>query len=140
MDPETPLHDEITRRGMLKRLGAGAAVAWTAPVLTSLGQPAFAQTPVCDPSSCEAFPCGDFENPCGENPETGPCICAATADARCECLQPICLEDDDCEFNDFACPEGYACVNPDCCGYSFCAALCDTPLSPRARARGRRWG
>lgn len=36
-------HDSISRRTMLKRLGAGAAVAWSVPVLTSLRTPAFAQ-------------------------------------------------------------------------------------------------
>jgi hypothetical protein len=45
--------DAVSRRRMLKRIGAGAAVAWTAPVLTSLRAPAFAQaSPVCDWSVC----------------------------------------------------------------------------------------
>jgi hypothetical protein len=34
---------EITRRSMLKRLGAASAIAWTAPVVTSVRVPAFAQ-------------------------------------------------------------------------------------------------
>lgn len=140
MDPGMPVHDEISRRSMLKRLGAGAAVAWSAPVISSLGRPAFAQTtPVCDPVDCEAFPCGDFERPCGENPDTGPCICALTVEGGCECFQPICLEDDDCELGE-PCREGYACVNQDCCGYSFCAALCNTPISSEVKRANRRWG
>jgi hypothetical protein len=38
---------QIPRRKALKRLGAGAALAWTAPILTSLRVPAFAQSPSC---------------------------------------------------------------------------------------------
>jgi hypothetical protein len=37
----------ISRRRMIKRIGAGAAVAWTAPVLMSVRVPAFAQSPPC---------------------------------------------------------------------------------------------
>jgi hypothetical protein len=35
----------VSRRAMLKRIGAGAAVAWSAPVITSIRTPAFAQYP-----------------------------------------------------------------------------------------------
>jgi hypothetical protein len=37
----------ISRRRMLKRIGAGAAVAWTAPIITSVRTPAWAQYPTC---------------------------------------------------------------------------------------------
>jgi hypothetical protein len=37
----------ISRRRLIKRLGAGAAVAWSAPVLMSVKVPAFAQSPSC---------------------------------------------------------------------------------------------
>ena len=51
MDPDTSsersLEKEISRRRMLKRVGAGAAIAWTAPILTSVHSPAFAQYPGC---------------------------------------------------------------------------------------------
>jgi hypothetical protein len=36
-------HSKISRRSMLKRLGAASTVAWTAPVITSFRVPAFAQ-------------------------------------------------------------------------------------------------
>jgi hypothetical protein len=51
MEP-TGQSESISRRRMLKRIGAGAAVAWTAPVLTSIRTPAFAATPACDWSVC----------------------------------------------------------------------------------------
>jgi hypothetical protein len=45
--------EDISRRRMLRRIGAGAAVAWTVPVLTSIRTPAFAATaPSCDWSTC----------------------------------------------------------------------------------------
>lgn len=48
MTPEEPqVPGDISRRRMLKRIGAGAAVAWTAPILTSVRVPAFAQYPTC---------------------------------------------------------------------------------------------
>ncbi|MGH2557363.1 MAG: CHRD domain-containing protein [Actinomycetota bacterium] len=48
MTPEEPQGaGGISRRRMLKRVGAGAAVAWTAPILMSVRVPAFAQSPVC---------------------------------------------------------------------------------------------
>jgi CHRD domain len=37
----------VSRRKMLQRIGAGVAVAWTAPIITSLKVPAFAQSPTC---------------------------------------------------------------------------------------------
>jgi hypothetical protein len=43
---ETPSDENgISRRRLIKRIGTGAAVAWTAPILTSLRVPAFAQSP-----------------------------------------------------------------------------------------------
>jgi hypothetical protein len=36
-------HDRVSRRRMIKRLGAATGVAWTAPVLSTVGIPAFAQ-------------------------------------------------------------------------------------------------
>ena len=61
--------NQVSRRKMLKRIGAGAAVAWTAPILTSIRTPAFAagsagcqnEFPACtDPNSdCNAqIQCG----------------------------------------------------------------------------------
>ncbi len=47
MEPDRPEIEGISRRRMLKRIGAGAAIAWSAPVLTSFRAPAFAVSPVC---------------------------------------------------------------------------------------------
>ena len=53
----------VSRRRMLKRIGAGAAVAWSAPILTSMRVPAFAQYGGnCDPA--KQF-CGPPDPRCG---------------------------------------------------------------------------
>ena len=55
MEPKEPVEPSggISRRRMLKRIGVGAAVAWTAPVLTSIHTPAFAASlGPCDWSVC----------------------------------------------------------------------------------------
>jgi hypothetical protein len=92
-------HDSksISRRSMLKRVGAGAAVAWSAPILTSLRAPAFAQgTPVCEPGC----PACQFGLPCSQN-----CACVGVpVDCFCSGLgtcftegDPICRQDSDCD-------------------------------------------
>ena len=48
------MKDPISRRVMLKRIGAGAAVAWTVPVLTTIRTPAFAGSPT--PGACIVLP------------------------------------------------------------------------------------
>jgi hypothetical protein len=93
---EQPMEKGVSRRSMLKRLGAGAAVAWSAPVLTTLGTPAFAQTPLCD------SPCTDcqFGASCGG---CGACVGVPSPDCFCAdtgiCLgdEPICQSDADCD-------------------------------------------
>jgi hypothetical protein len=85
----------ISRRSMLKRVGAGAAVAWSVPVLTSIRTPAFAQFYVCQPGCPEC----QFGEPCGGNcacvgvPED--CFC--TGVGICQTEQPICRQDSDCD-------------------------------------------
>jgi hypothetical protein len=104
---EQPMEKGVSRRSMLKRLGAGAAVAWSAPVLTTLGTPAFAQTPICDTcTSCE------FGQPCGD------CACVGTPAPECFCTnvgvclneEPICQQDADC---DSWCGPGGRCAECD---------------------------
>ena len=91
---------EISRRRMLRRIGAGAAIAWAAPVLTSLRLPAFAQagSPACAecPADCSLGTlCSDVI----------PCACAGGPTA-CGCYSQgaclfeggvICESDADCE-------------------------------------------
>lgn len=86
----------ISRRSLLKRFGAGAAIAWTAPVLTSFRAPALGQSsPVCQPGC----PRCNFGQNCG-----GDCACVGIP-VECFCADfgacqfeiPICQSDADCE-------------------------------------------
>jgi hypothetical protein len=117
--------DRISRRRMLKRIGTGAAVAWTAPVITSIAAgPAYAATATC---GCLSDPC---LNACGA-PGQG-CLCAHTTNSGCACFIPACLGP--CA-NDSDCGAGFACVQT-CCGPPTCAQFC---AGSRVRHSGRAW-
>jgi hypothetical protein len=85
------IQDRISRRRMIKRLGAATAVAWTAPVLSTLGgaTPAFAQYN----GSCQG--CVALGQPgsthcanqpdCGAEPSGNPCSCLRTSTNTCAC-------------------------------------------------------
>jgi hypothetical protein len=101
-----------------------------------------------DPETCECVPfstcttCAD--NPCGvdplavcgENPQSGFCLCAQTVDETCACVQPIC--GDLCAMST-DCPEGFACIVDECCGFATCAPLCET-AAPATSQTAQRWG
>ncbi|HEV8421360.1 MAG TPA: hypothetical protein VGR13_08405, partial [Actinomycetota bacterium] len=71
MTPEMPLDkspEEISRRKVLKRIGSGMAIAWTAPVLMTIRSPAFAQSPTCSVFDClQQQRCGQTPG-CPQNP------------------------------------------------------------------------
>src|SRR2546425_12844686 len=83
----------VSRRTMLKRIGAAGAVAWVAPAISSLNTPAFAASgPGNNCADCANNVCG--VNPlavCGSNRQTGDCLCAQTTTGDCNCFQPICF-------------------------------------------------
>lgn len=122
----------ISRRRMIKRIGTGAAIAWSAPILTSIATPAFAQySCCCFDSGC---PEQNFQ-PCTNDPsgcETGACTgglgCFKGYDTEgeCNCLQNIfcscvqaCISSGDCGprqhcIENTGCGPGGVCL--DCCG------------------------
>jgi hypothetical protein len=96
----------LSRRHALKRIGIAGAVAWTAPVLSSIRTPAFAQSP----PGCAPWECGDPIVECGSG-------CGGF---------PLCVCDVDVEGNSF-CWDDYSC-DPLCgaipCSTSLeCAAI-----------------
>ena len=126
----------LSRRTLIKRIGAGTAVVWAAPVVTNLASPAFAQTGYgrcsdCDQGAgfCANQPaCGnDGNNPCAC--VTGPDVCgchscifcdhasvtSCAADAQCPpgwvCALSCCSAD----ANDFRCHPACGTDNPDAC-------------------------
>ena len=107
MEPKRS-QERISRRRMLKRIGAGTAIAWSAPVLSSLRTPAFAQ--YAGPTVC---------------PETSACpniiVCEGT---DCLCTQTVEGDQNLCQEN-FLCGDRPACTSSAECqaqGYDFCRA------------------
>jgi hypothetical protein len=132
--------DRISRRKLLKRIGAGAAVAWTAPIITSMNTPAFAQGSAPEPCSpCAPFDCVNIkfcpQAPCASfcvERINGHCFCGPAVGWNNPPGPPICASDAECQF--FA--PGSVCVqmNPNCnaSGNVGCAAPC-----PGSRIRSR---
>ena len=134
MSEEFEMTDGISRRKMLKRIGAGAAVAWTAPILTSIKTPAFAATPTSTCDGCDlGSPCApaiDCHNSggscnCWVNSSHTACFCGPLV--ACSTLTP-------CGPGD-TCAPGQTCVE-NCCG-----KLCYDPCSvTRGASRPRKAG
>lgn len=122
LDRET--QDRISRRRMIKRLGAATAVAWTAPVLSTLsGTPAFAQTPPC--AGCA--PVGSTgDQACANQPDCGPpepsgnpCSCLRNRAGTCECHSCVFCDNPaitpcGTQPGAGACPPGWICA-VSCC-------------------------
>ena len=136
---------KISRRRMLKRIGAGTAIVWSTPILTSIGVPAFAASarcapdgelcgmpdPQCGPGSGCSLPPGCNFGLCSELLD-GSCICWDFAE--CTSPNPICQQDSDCL-------PGLRCgfVNPactNCAGNRGCFHQCGTRGSAPARRSG----
>ena len=125
----------ISRRRALKRIGAGAAIAWSAPILTSLRTPAFAQSPTCGP--CEGDFCGG-QSQCSDAPPLG-CFCAQIVGSEPTCF---CYQDDFCS-NRTPCPNGQSdCPSGQTCTHTCCddpTPVCFDPCSaPLSRIKGRK--
>ncbi len=116
----------ISRRKMLKRIGAGAAIAWTAPIITSIKTPSFAASPGCpggglgcqapgDPCSGQV-PCGNQGCFCNQNVTDG-----APNGGFC-CTVPTDCTNLDCR-NNSDCPSGQVC-QATCCPNPKCFVVC----------------
>jgi hypothetical protein len=113
--------NRVSRRSALKRIGAGTAIAWSAPILTSLRAPAFGQYgPTCLPGqdSCNGpdFNCQGLSRCFCTNTAEGAVICGCFDRGACGGYQ-LCTAT-------ATCPTGEFCaVGPDCCG-GICLPLC----------------
>ena len=129
MKPEE-LHGEINeraipRRKMLKRIGAGAAIAWTAPVLTSLRTPAFAQYRLCNDGPGVGCAVGgdDCLGQVACGPAGSPCGCVRTTSGTCFCHAfSFCANVTPCTSSS-QCPPDFACAH-SCCDPSLGSAAC----------------
>jgi hypothetical protein len=126
--PEGWAPERISRRKALKRVAAGTAVAWSAPVLTSLSTPAFAQRyPPC--ADCVFFDvCGETVPVC---PSGTACLCELTVEDECFCSSPnfFCGSTARCTSSS-QCPQGWGCLGQGCCDTgSICVPPCAEPAS-----------
>jgi hypothetical protein len=124
---------KLSRRRMLKRIGAGAAVAWSAPVLSSLRTPAFAQYPPpheeCRGATCAAFiPCS------GPNPD---CVCVTTSEGTGTCTpgSTLCSTLAICGPGG-ACAPGTFCAVDTCCVDPVCIPIDLSAQCPTASGAG----
>src|SRR5207237_7196623 len=90
-----------------KRIGAGAAIAWSAPVLTSLRIPAFAAAVSgCGPGCTSCLTCGTSTICSGSGCDGSTCLCSQDTDGRCFCAQNVfgstltCTSSADCLANE----------------------------------------
>jgi hypothetical protein len=112
----------LSRRGLIKGVGAGTALAWSAPTILGVGSQAFAGSPTC-PSPCTdcfSISCGVQSSVCGNN-----CLCSIDTEDNCFCAQNVfgsgeCTTSADCEANE-------RCMNicaRNCAG-TFCLPACN---------------
>jgi hypothetical protein len=118
----------ISRRKMLKRVGASAAVAWSAPVLMSVKTPAYAQaSPSCLPFDCISFRASCGPSGCTVPPGCDPINqnqCVLLVDGSCFCTAGPrggvpCDSDADCS-------DGRRCclLEPNCNRPRVCCSPC----------------
>ena len=147
----------ISRREMLRNIGIAGAVAWAAPVLTSL--PASASVDKCKKKKakklCKNAPLGNCTNgftacgTCSSDVGDGS-FCFEGTDGANWCAEDVfCSEAGQCAVNADckAQGNGNTCITANgCtgCGRSFgvCSTRCCSPLAgaPRGRTKPRRLG
>jgi hypothetical protein len=119
----------LSRRTMLKGVGIGTAVAWTAPAVLSVSGIAHADGSLTGPCK-DKFTCGNSAF-CGANQQ---CLCTATTEGDLFCSDnfscdqvPTCTTSADC-------PAGQACQsdNSGCCGPGVCLPACSDTQSEKA--------
>jgi hypothetical protein len=123
----------VSRRGLLKRLSAGAALAWTSPIIMSVRTPAFAQGSPPGICNCAPYDC-DNPAPCPiSSCSFDHCVQKLNGDCACGFDPimsfgdyPICQSDEDCNAEgetDWMCVT----VDPKCgaTGNVACAPPCE---------------
>lgn len=115
---ETPLETsdsvDVTRRGMLRRMGVAAAAATVLlpAISTVVAPPAYAQASgvACSPpDTCQTFTCA------------GGCACVPTTEGGTVCIVPTCVAPCTTTAD---CPPGTVCFTLGCCGpATFCVPI-----------------
>ena len=132
-DNEGMSPERLSRRTVIKRAGVAGAVVWTAPLLSSVTNPAHAAGSAvpcpqgCDPNN----PCGGGQPVCGPScgcvPEEGSGDCFCHQGSSCGAITPCTATSQ--------CPDGFICAN-SCCGFAACLPPCGSPGVFAEGARG----
>jgi hypothetical protein len=133
--------DGISRRRLLKRLGAGATVAWSVPVLMSIRTPVYAQaSPTCQPMDClKPQTCGS-DSACPLPPECQFGYCTLMTDGSCLCWSlGFCDPENVACETDADCSQGFRCSRTDpncgCAGNVACVCPCEVECPDLAAER-----
>jgi hypothetical protein len=116
----------ITRRKLLKRAGAGAAIVWAAPFVTSTASAGI------EPLGLKCKPCRSLcgSSQCGVDQRGCPCYCFPQAvrdgiGRRCACMGNFFCSSAIACSRDADCPPSWPCTF-NCCGQT-CAPPCGHP-------------
>lgn len=142
----------ISRRRMLKRIGAGAAIAWSAPILSSIRTPAFAQygdprCPACTPLGETGSEHCAGQADCGAEGSGNPCACLRTSGNTCACHSCVFCDNPAivaCS-SQADCPAGWICAMSCCSDPGSvddfrCHPACGGGDNPDPCVVGRRTG
>ncbi|CAN5206312.1 hypothetical protein BH20ACT24_BH20ACT24_02840 [soil metagenome] len=135
MDSEMP-ERRVSRRDLLKKLGAGVAVAWSAPIVTSFGAKAFATGQ--HKNRCSQ-PCANTRLCCINCPGAldGLCGCSNDTELRCVCwTNAFCVDLSDCQSS-ADCGTRERCIRNTGCGFAGkCIPFCGDPVASRGARSG----
>jgi hypothetical protein len=124
-----------TRREILKKVGIGAAVAWSAPAVLSVDAAFAGGSPRCPADGCQKDGQCAAAATCGP---TGDCACFFTTEpgdqTACTNGEFSCSGQQVCQTCD-DCPSGWSCVRT-CCPDPVCRPPCGTPAGAGAGAEG----
>jgi hypothetical protein len=115
---DEPIEEGISRRSAIKRIGVVGAVAWSAPVLSSMSAPAFAQGGSGPNPECAGAQCGTFTQCSSGNPD---CVCVSLSGGG-----GLCVPGSTQCAGLTLCPTGTECAPGELCAVNTCCvnAVC----------------
>lgn len=121
MSVDESSEQRVSRAGALKYMGAGAAIAWAAPmIMTGTAEAATANKTCARNVAATDTACGvcQSQQPCGGSG----CTCVIAVTGCCFCHQPQSCDLVVCK-NNGNCPPGWNCAYT-CCGGKLCVPPC----------------
>ena len=114
-----------SRRSLLKKIGAGGAMVWAAPIITS-ASPVGGQLSACPAVDWNCFNGDPLVFCTFPGPPIGICICDNDTEGNGFCLNDVFCSDVPTCVSSGDCPPGWRCVADTCCGVPICAPPCGT--------------